>query len=56
MMNTQERWLKLLSPERLAANTEHAVGHSPGVSLDRSRVQQEYDRIVFTSALRRLKD
>lgn len=56
MMNTQERWLKLLSPERLGANTEHAVGHSPGVSLDRSRFQQDYDRIVFTSALRRLKD
>jgi dGTPase len=52
MMNTQERWLKLLSPERLGASTEHAVGHSP----DRSRFQQDYDRIVFTSALRRLKD
>ncbi len=52
MMNTQERWLKLLSPERLGASTEHAVGHS----LDRSRFQQDYDRIVFTSALRRLKD
>ena len=52
MMNTQERWLKLLSPERLGATTEHAVGHSP----DRSRFQQDYDRIVFTSALRRLKD
>ncbi|NCW90026.1 MAG: deoxyguanosinetriphosphate triphosphohydrolase [Rhodocyclales bacterium] len=51
-MNTQERWLKLLSPERLGASTEHAVGHSP----DRSRFQQDYDRIVFTSALRRLKD
>ncbi len=52
MMNTQERWLKLLSPDRLGASTEHAVGHSP----DRSRFQQDYDRIVFTSALRRLKD
>ena len=52
MMNRQERWLKLLSPERLGASTEHAVGHSP----DRSRFQQDYDRIVFTSALRRLKD
>ena len=45
-VNTQERWLKLLSPERLGASTEHAVGHSP----DRSRFQQDYDRIVFTSA------
>ena len=52
MMNVQERWLKLLSPERLGASSEHVVGHSP----DRSRFQQDYDRIVFTSALRRLKD
>lgn len=52
MMNVQERWLKLLSPERLGASAEHAMGHSP----DRSRFQQDYDRIVFTSALRRLKD
>jgi len=51
-MNVQERWLRLLSPERLGAAAEHAVGHSP----DRSRFQQDYDRIVFTSALRRLKD
>lgn len=52
MTQQKERWLKLLSPERLGAATEHAVGHSP----DRSRFQQDYDRIVFTSALRRLKD
>jgi dGTPase len=51
-MNVQERWLKLLSPERLGAAAEHVAGHSP----DRSRFQQDYDRIVFTSALRRLKD
>lgn len=55
-MNTQERWLKLLSPERLGTSAEHAAGHSPGGSPDRSRFQQDYDRIVFTSALRRLKD
>ena len=52
MMSVQERWLKLLSPERLGAAAEHVAGHSP----DRSRFQQDYDRIVFTSALRRLKD
>lgn len=52
MMTPQERWLKLLSPERLGAPAEHVAGHSP----DRSRFQQDYDRIVFTSALRRLKD
>jgi dGTPase len=52
MTNQKERWLKLLSPDRLGAAAEHAVGHSP----DRSRFQQDYDRIVFTSALRRLKD
>lgn len=52
MISVQERWLKLLSPERLGAAAEHVAGHSP----DRSRFQQDYDRIVFTSALRRLKD
>lgn len=55
-MNPQERWLKLLSPDRLGAASTHLDGHSPGVSPDRSRFQQDYDRIVFTSALRRLKD
>ena len=50
--NQKERWMKLLSPDRLGAAAEHVVGHSP----DRSRFQQDYDRIVFTSALRRLKD
>ena len=29
MTQQKERWLKLLSPERLGAATEHAVGHSP---------------------------
>ena len=52
-MTTQARWLKLLSPERLGAQDADArTGHSP----DRSRFQQDYDRIVFTSAFRRLKD
>ena len=52
-MTTQARWLKLLSPERLGAQDADALaGHSP----DRSRFQQDYDRIVFTSAFRRLKD
>ena len=52
-MTPQDRWLKLLSPDRLGAQEGDAhVGHSQ----DRSRFQQDYDRIVFTSALRRLKD
>lgn len=52
-MTIQARWLKLLSPDRLGAEDAAALaGHSP----DRSRFQQDYDRIVFTSALRRLKD
>lgn len=52
-MSLQARWLKLLSPDRLGVReNELLAGHSP----DRSRFQQDYDRIVFTSALRRLKD
>ena len=42
-----------LDAERLGAQDADALaGHSP----DRSRFQQDYDRIVFTSAFRRLKD
>lgn len=52
-MKMQARWLKLLSPDRLGArDADSLAGHSP----DRSRFQQDYDRIVFTSAFRRLKD
>lgn len=43
------RWLTYLSPHRLGAG--EGV-HTP----DRSAFQQDYDRVVFTSAFRRLKD
>jgi len=42
-------WAKLLSAERLGA------GKAPG-SPERTAFQQDYDRIVFTSAFRRMKD
>ena len=45
----QSRWRKLLSAERLGA------GPVPGAP-ERTVFQQDYDRIVFTSAFRRLKD
>ncbi|MCL2297050.1 MAG: deoxyguanosinetriphosphate triphosphohydrolase [Proteobacteria bacterium] len=45
-----ERWRRFLSPRRIGA-TEH-VAPAP----DRSVFQQDYDRIVFCSAFRRLKD
>ncbi len=48
-MNLKERWQKLLSTERLGA------GAAP-VAPQRTAFQQDYDRIVFTSAFRRLKD
>lgn len=43
------RWQKLLSAERLGA------GSGPSAP-ERTAFQQDYDRIVFTSAFRRLKD
>ncbi len=49
MSATHEIWEKLLSPERLGA------GAAPGTP-ERTAYQQDYDRIVFTSAFRRLKD
>lgn len=48
-MNTREVWEKLLSAERLGA------GAAPSAAV-RTAFQQDYDRIVFTSAFRRLKD
>ena len=48
-MNTREVWEKLLSAERLGA------GAAPRAPV-RTAFQQDYDRIVFTSAFRRLKD
>ncbi|MCX8146567.1 MAG: dNTP triphosphohydrolase [Azovibrio sp.] len=49
MKTLQDQWQKLLSPERLGA------GPAPGAP-ERTVFQQDYDRIVFTSAFRRLKD
>ncbi|MDR1890040.1 MAG: dNTP triphosphohydrolase, partial [Zoogloeaceae bacterium] len=43
------RWQKLLSAERLGA------GSGPSAP-ERTAFQQDYDRIVFTSAFRRMKD
>ncbi|MDR3055091.1 MAG: deoxyguanosinetriphosphate triphosphohydrolase [Zoogloeaceae bacterium] len=43
------RWQKLLSAERLGAGS---IPSAP----ERTAFQQDYDRIVFTSAFRRLKD
>lgn len=48
-MGQRQIWEKLLSSERLGA------GKAPG-SAERTAFQQDYDRIVFTSAFRRLKD
>ncbi|MDR2710424.1 MAG: deoxyguanosinetriphosphate triphosphohydrolase [Burkholderiales bacterium] len=45
-----ERWRCFLSPRRIGA-TEHTAP-----APDRSVFQQDYDRIVFCSAFRRLKD
>ncbi|MDR3352297.1 MAG: deoxyguanosinetriphosphate triphosphohydrolase [Zoogloeaceae bacterium] len=44
-----DHWTQLLSSERLGA------GAAPG-RPERTAFQQDYDRIVFTSAFRRLKD
>jgi dGTPase len=48
-MGQRKIWEKLLSSERLGA------GKAPG-SAERTAFQQDYDRIVFTSAFRRMKD
>ena len=48
-MGKKKTWEKLLSSERLGA------GKAPGTA-ERTAFQQDYDRIVFTSAFRRLKD
>jgi dGTPase len=48
-MSKRKIWDKLLSAERPGA------GKTPG-SPERTAFQQDYDRIVFTSAFRRLKD
>lgn len=48
-MGKRQIWEKLLSAERLGA------GKAPGTP-ERTAFQQDYDRIVFTSAFRRLKD
>jgi dGTPase len=45
----KQQWMRLLSSERLGA------GAVPG-RPERTAFQQDYDRIVFTSAFRRLKD
>jgi len=49
MHDTNERWQRLLSPERSGAS------HQPQ-GIERTPFQQDFDRIVFTSAFRRLKD
>jgi len=49
MSTLRQRWEKLLSAERLGA------GAGPSAP-ERTAFQQDYDRIVFTSAFRRLKD
>lgn len=48
-MGKRKIWEKLLSAER------QGVGKAPGTAV-RTAFQQDYDRIVFTSAFRRLKD
>lgn len=48
-MNEKSIWKKLLSAERPGA------GKAPGTP-ERTPFQQDYDRIVFSSAFRRLKD
>lgn len=45
----RQTWEKLLSAERLGAGS---APHAP----ERTAFQQDYDRIVFTSAFRRMKD
>ncbi|MEN3373582.1 dGTP triphosphohydrolase [Dechloromonas sp. ZS-1] len=48
-MGKRKIWDKLLSADRIGA------GKAPGTP-ERTAFQQDYDRIVFTSAFRRLKD
>ncbi len=48
-MSNRDIWERLLSAERLGA------GAAPSAAV-RTAFQQDYDRIVFTSAFRRLKD
>ncbi len=48
-MGQRKTWERLLSAERLGA------GRTPG-SPERTAFQQDYDRIVFSSAFRRMKD
>ena len=48
-MSQRKIWEKLLSAERPGA------GKVPGTP-ERTAFQQDYDRIVFTSAFRRMKD
>lgn len=48
-MGKRKIWEKLLSADRLGA------GKAPGTP-ERTAFQQDYDRIVFTSAFRRMKD
>jgi dGTPase len=49
MGNKKKIWDKLLSADRIGA------GKAPGTP-ERTAFQQDYDRIVFTSAFRRMKD
>jgi dGTPase len=44
-------WKKLLSPRRLGRADDHAV-----ISQDRSPFQRDFDRIIFSSAFRRMQD
>ena len=48
-MSQRKTWEKLLSAERLGA------GKAPG-NPERTAFQQDYDRIIFTSAFRRMTD
>ncbi|MBS1189037.1 MAG: deoxyguanosinetriphosphate triphosphohydrolase [Rhodocyclaceae bacterium] len=48
-MTLKARWQQILSPDRLGA------GAAPS-ARERTAFQQDYDRIVFTSAFRRMKD
>ena len=48
-MDSKKKWKKLLSADRPGAGT------TPGTA-ERTPFQQDYDRIVFSSAFRRLKD
>ncbi|MDR0673056.1 MAG: dNTP triphosphohydrolase [Zoogloeaceae bacterium] len=48
----RRRWQKLICAERPGAGAAHGRALAP----ERTAFQQDYDRIVFTSAFRRLKD